>query len=207
MGQKKIAIFGASGHGRVVADIAVCTGWDVYFYDDVAPLSGATLGMPYGGAFQDLVSDVDHFSAAFIAIGNNKLRLSLQRSLLDAGFYIPTLIHPASTVSSFASIDSGTVVMPGAVINAAARVGCACIVNTGATIDHDCLLEDGVHISPGAHLAGIVSIGKGSWVGIGASIRQQVRVGVNAIVAAGAVVVKNVEDNTTVAGVPAVKMR
>ncbi|WGI26635.1 NeuD/PglB/VioB family sugar acetyltransferase [Halomonas alkaliantarctica] len=207
MGQQKIAIFGASGHGRVVADIAVCTGWNVHFYDDAIPEKEMTLGMPYGGNFQNLISNVDQYSAAFVAIGNNRLRLSLQQSLLDAGFYIPTLVHPSSTISRFASIESGTVVMPGAVINAAAHVGCACIINTGASIDHDCLLEDGVHISPGAHLAGIVSVGKCSWIGIGASIRQQVRIGINVTVAAGAVVVKNVEDNATVAGVPAVKMR
>lgn len=207
MGEKRIAIFGASGHGRVVADIAICCGWDVCFFDDVVPGVDATLGIPYRGTFKDLVSQVDQFPAAFVAIGNNMVRLSRQQVLVETGFFIPTLIHPAATVSRFASIGEGTVVMPGAVINAAAHMGAACIVNTGASVDHDCLLADGVHVSPGAHLAGNVYVGKCGWIGIGASIRQQVRVGANAMVAAGAIVVKDVEDNATVAGVPAVRMR
>ncbi len=97
--------------------------------------------------------------------------------------------------------------MPGAVVNAGARIGFACIVNTAASVDHDCVLDAGVHISPGAHLAGQVFVGTCSWIGIGAIVRQRISIGSHAMIAAGAVVVKDVQDAATVIGVPATQVR
>ena len=64
-------------------------------------------------------------------------------------------------------------------------------------------LGDGVHICPGAHLAGEVSVGSRSWIGIGSSVIQQVHIGSDVIVGAGAVVLRDLPNNVTAAGVPA----
>jgi acetyltransferase-like isoleucine patch superfamily enzyme len=48
-----------------------------------------------------------------------------------------------------------------------------------------------------------ILIRKGAWIGAGATILPGVTVGVNSIVAAGAVVNKDVADNTIVGGIPA----
>lgn len=204
---KKLAILGASGHGKVVADIAECCGWEVAFFDDSKPLGFINLTWPVLGSYQDLIAQLGRFEGVVVAVGNNAIRLARSRSLRDEGASLVTLTHPSACVSRYARMEAGSVIMPSAVINAGARVGLACIVNTGASIDHDCVLADGVHISPGARLAGEVVVGEHSWIGIGASIRQQICIGANAMVAAGAVVVKAVEDNATVAGVPAIRMR
>ena len=204
---KRLAVLGASGHGRVVADIAECCGWQVVFFDDAVPKLGATLGLPYAGTFDDLLRCKTEFDGVFVAIGNNRIRLDKYRTLMAEGVAVPALVHPSASVSRYARVEDASVIMPAAVVNAGARVGFACIVNTSASVDHDCVLDDGVHISPGVHLAGGVFVGEGSWVGVGASVRQQIRIGAYAMVAAGAVVVQDVEDNATVAGVPAVRMR
>ncbi|WP_415404074.1 chloramphenicol acetyltransferase [Tateyamaria sp. SN3-11] len=51
------------------------------------------------------------------------------------------------------------------------------------------------------------SIGHDTWIGHGAMIKPEVRVGDGAVVAAGAVVTKDVAPYTIVAGTPAVKLR
>ena len=48
-----------------------------------------------------------------------------------------------------------------------------------------------------------VIIKKGAWIGVGATILPGVTIGENSIVAAGAVVSKNVPDNVIVGGIPA----
>jgi len=48
-----------------------------------------------------------------------------------------------------------------------------------------------------------VRVGDLSWIGIGASVRQLVRIGGGVMVGAGAVVIADVPDGVTVAGVPA----
>jgi acetyltransferase-like isoleucine patch superfamily enzyme len=52
-----------------------------------------------------------------------------------------------------------------------------------------------------------VVIKKNAWIGAGATILPGVTIGENSIVAAGAVVTKDVPDNTIVAGVPAKKIK
>ncbi|MDE5634180.1 MAG: transferase [Muribaculaceae bacterium] len=52
-----------------------------------------------------------------------------------------------------------------------------------------------------------VVIRRNAWIGAGAIILPGVTVGENAIVAAGAVVTKDVADNTVVAGIPAKYIR
>jgi len=94
--------------------------------------------------------------------------------------------------------------MAGAVVHVNAVIGKGCIINTSSSVDHDCILEDGVHISPGAHIGGSVSIGKYTWVCIGSCIANNIKIGRNVIVAAGAAVIKDVPDNVMVAGVPAI---
>ena len=68
-------------------------------------------------------------------------------------------VHPSAVVANTVSIDDGTVVMAGAVVNADAKIGKHCIVNTGALVGHECVIEDYVHIAPGVHLCGQVRVG------------------------------------------------
>jgi sugar O-acyltransferase (sialic acid O-acetyltransferase NeuD family) len=115
----------------------------------------------------------------------------------------PVLRHPSTTVSNHVEIGSGTLIVAGSVVNASASIGCGVILNTACSVDHDCIISDFVHISPGAHLAGNVSIGARSWIGIGVVVREGVHIGNDVVVAAGAVVLKDVEDGARVGGVPA----
>jgi len=203
----RLAILGAGGHGRSVADTAEACGWRVYLYDDGWPqvqASGAWPVIGDGGALGAAL-DAGVYSGLMVAIGDCAARLRAHRRLLAGheGVPCPALVHPAAWVSPRAALGAGCVVMAGAAVNVGASLGEACIVNTGATVDHDCDLAAGVHISPGAHLAGGVRIGEGAWVGIGSAVKQGMRVGERAVIGAGAVVVNSVADGVCVVGCPA----
>lgn len=200
---KCLAVLGASGHGKVVADVAESCGWKVTFFDDAFPALRLNGVWAVEGDTADLLRKVERFDGAIVAIGHNRTRLEKLALLLNAGLKIETLIHPNASVSRHSVLGSGSVVFAGAVINAFARVGEGCILNTMCSVDHDCVLGDGVHMSPGAHLAGGVVVGKAAWVGIGASVRQLVRIGADSIVGAGAAVIADVVEGSTVVGVPA----
>jgi sugar O-acyltransferase (sialic acid O-acetyltransferase NeuD family) len=207
--QKRVlALLGASGHGKVIADAALVSGWDdVVFFDDRWPALNINGRWPVVGDTRMLLERAYRFDAAVVSIGNCRIRLDKQLELQAAGVSIATVIHPHACVSPFAHIGAGTVVMAGAVVNVDARVGDAGIVNTGATVDHDCVLAQGVHISPGAHLSGDVKVGVRTWVGVGAAVRQGITIGDDVMVGAGAVVVKPVESRATVVGNPAALLR
>lgn len=204
---KTLAILGASGHGKVVADIAEICGWEqICFFDDAWPGLTVNEHWPVSGNFEQLMAQYDRFDGIVVAIGNNLIRFEKLSLLKKAGAPLVTLIHPSSVISKYAVIGAGSVVCAGVVVNAFSVVGMGAILNTSCTIDHDCQLGYAVHVSPGAHLGGAACIGDLSWIGIGASVRQLIQIGRGSVIGAGAAVVGHIPDNVVVAGVPAKKM-
>ncbi|MEH8260729.1 acetyltransferase [Aeromonas veronii] len=201
----KCAILGASGHGKVIAELAELNGFkEIIFFDDRFPELMQLAHWPVKGSTADLLALVQEFDLVVVAIGRNSTRLQKLRLLQQTGAKLDPLVHPHATVSSYAKLGEGSVVMANAVINAFAAVGVGGIINTSATVDHDCVLADGVHISPGAHLAGGVCVGEHTWIGIGSQVKQFIRIGNQVIVGAGATVIRDIPDFKTVVGTPAV---
>jgi len=200
----RLAIFGAGGHGKVVADCAFATGWkEINFFDEFLQDSDSTGIWNIVGNKTDLKNNLMHYDGVVVAIGDNIQRQQIFLELLELDAALTNVIHPSAYVSKHIDIGIGCVIMAGAVINIGSRLGNNCIINTGATIDHDCILGNGVHISPGVNLAGGVTVGNCSWVGIGATVRQKILIGSESIVGAGSVVIKDVGGNKIVVGVPA----
>ena len=199
----KIAIVGASGHGKVVADLAEICGFEVVFFDDAYPNKINIEHWQVVGNFADLMANKDKFTTAIVAIGNNKIRVKLANQLADAGIELMTLIHPSAVVSQYASIGKGTVVFASAVINAFAKVQDNVIINTGAVVEHDCIVASGSHLSPNAALAGGVIVEACSWIGIGAVARQLVRIGEHTIIGANSTVINDISQQVTAVGSPA----
>lgn len=204
----RLAILGASGHGKVVADTAELCGWGVIeFFDDAWPSISKNGIWPVVGTSNDLAERFLEFDGVLVAIGSNKTRQQKLSELKSIGAPIPVLVHPSATVSRHATLACGVVVFASAVVNAYASIGEGAILNTGCSVDHDCVIADAVHLSPGVRLAGAVRVGEQSWIGIGACVRQLVHIGSRVTIGAGAAVIANVADDLTMVGVPAQPLR
>lgn len=191
----KLIVIGASGHGKVIADIAVRNGYsDIVFLDD-NPNIRECAGFPVIGKTTD-AAELD--GDKIVAIGNPLVRQRIQNTIRTV-----TLVHPEATISRRVTLGEGTVVMAGAVVNSDAVIGKGCIINTGASVDHDCVLSDFVHISVGAHVAGTCKIGLRTWIGAGATVSNNITICGDCMIGAGAVVVKNITKPGTYIGVPA----
>ncbi len=201
---KRLALLGASGHGKIVAEAALNSGWEsIVFFDDAWPTVKQNGRWPVEGNTTTLLEQLENFDGVIVSIGNCEIRWQKHLELVSLNAPLATIIHPSATVSQYASIGSGSVVLAGACINIDAVVGQAGIINTGATVDHDCELADAVHICPGTHLSGNVSVGHQSWIGVGATVKQGITIGTDVMVGAGAVVIAHVPDSCTVVGNPA----
>jgi sugar O-acyltransferase (sialic acid O-acetyltransferase NeuD family) len=205
--KNKLIIIGASGHGKVVADIAIKMGkWKTIIFLDDDESKQVSMGIEVVGKSSDFLNHIEDCDI-FVGIGNNTIREKVQKKLEAEGASIPVLIHPNAVIGEQVDLSPGTVVMAGVVINCCTKIGKGCIINTGATIDHDNLIEDYVHISPGAHIAGTVKVGHGSWLGIGSIVSNNINIIGNCIIGAGAVVVKNITEPGTYVGIPARKLK
>jgi sugar O-acyltransferase (sialic acid O-acetyltransferase NeuD family) len=205
----RLLIAGAGGHGKVVAEAAQATGrWSEFaFADNQIPIGTRVLGIEVVGPFDGLAVLLPRYAEAVVALGDAQLRERLQSTMEAIGYSIATIVHPRATVSPTATLGRGSVVFAQAVINAHSILGLGCIINTASSVDHDCELADFVHVCPGAHLAGGVAVGARTWIGIGAAVIQKVRIGTGCRVGAGAVVIRDIPDHATVAGVPAQPVR
>ena len=200
---KNLIIIGASGHGKVVADIALkLKKYESISYLDDSENIERCMKFSVVGKVKDVYNYLED-SDIFVAIGNSNIRKQIMEDLKLNGANIPTLIHPNAIIGEGVTIGIGTVVMAGAIINPEACIGEGCIINTSASIDHDCSIDDYVHISVDAHLAGTVRVAEHTWIGIGAIVKNNVSIGPNIMIGAGAVVVKDLIVSGTYVGVPA----
>lgn len=198
----RLIIIGASGHGKVVADIAVKNGYeDIAFLDDNAEATECA-GFPVIGTVSDAAKFTDH--DFIIAIGNPVIRDKIQSTLSE--YHIVTLIHPDAAISRRVEIGRGSVVMAGAVINSDTVIGEGCIINTCASLDHDNRIGDFVHAAVGSHLCGTVTVGDHTWIGAGATVSNNVLICESCMIGAGTVVIKDIKEKGTYVGVPAKKL-
>lgn len=195
---RKLAIIGASGHGKVVADIARKNGYsEIVFLDDDERIQECGGYLVIGKSSEAGAIDAD----VIIGIGNAGVRKQIQESIPDEK--LVTLIHPDAVVAEDVVIGVGTVVMAGAVINPGTHIGKGCIINTCSSVDHDCIVDDFVHVAVGSHLCGTVNVGAGTWIGAGVTVSNNVFICHDCMIGAGAVIVNDIWESGTYVGVPA----
>lgn len=68
-------------------------------WDGVAFLDDAVRGADVAGKCMDYTSLTGEYPEAVAAFGDNRLRLAWTRRLLDAGYRVPSVVHPTAIVS------------------------------------------------------------------------------------------------------------
>jgi sugar O-acyltransferase (sialic acid O-acetyltransferase NeuD family) len=200
-----LLVFGAGGHGKVVAAAALASGRFVvegFLDDDPGKAGGTLLGLPVKGGL-DVIAGSGAGRVVALGVGSNRARLSAAERITAAGHALVAIVHPTALVSTGCRIGDGTFVGPGAVLHVDASVGRGCIVNSAAVVEHDCVLEDGVHLAPNATLGGAVVLRKGVHVGLGAVVLPNLAVAEWTVVGAGAVVISSLPAGVVAVGVPA----
>ena len=208
---KRVLVWGAGGHGAVVADAARAAGAEPVGYADRGT---ERLGQPVAGTSLSIVVLEDRRLAEPLAalhavgadaviwgIGANRARYEHHARMPNG--LVEGVVHPAAVIARAVDLGSGSVVLARVVVNPRARIGAAVILNTGCIVEHDCYVGDGAHVSPGAVLSGGVTVEALAWVGAGAVVLPGRRIGAGATVGAGAVVTRGVADGATVVGNPA----
>lgn len=199
-----LLVFGAGGHGRVVAEAAMLENYWHSIHASARSLpSGQSELLPGINLLEvDAVSALN--PAIHIAIGNNQAR---EKEAAAWGYErLVSVVHPAATVSRFSSIASGCFVAAGAVVGPMAVVGMGVIVNHGAVIDHDVEVGAFSHIAPNASLGGHAKVGRRVLIGSGAVVLPSVMIGNDVTVGAGSVVSADLLESGTYTGIPARKI-
>jgi sugar O-acyltransferase (sialic acid O-acetyltransferase NeuD family) len=185
---------------------------NLYFFDNVSEKVPGKLFNQFL-----IIRDFDQVRKVFnetgdhsfcLGLGNPLLRHRLYYQFVEAGGNLTSVISLKADIGKFDTIiGPGCCILSGVVITSSVKLGKGCLVNPNATISHDSSLGDFVEVSPGVNVTGNCHVGHYSFLGSNCVILPKVTIGKNVIVGAGAVVTKDIPDNSVAAGVPAVVKR
>lgn len=213
MNMQKVLIIGSSGHSKVIIDVFEKEGkYQILgLLDDFRNIGDETLGYKIVGKVEDLpglLSDNENCKI-FIAIGDNWARHKVMNRVLEIvpNIYFASTIHPSAQIGKNVIIGKGVVIMAGGIISSDTIIGDFTLINVKASISHDCKMFNFSSLGPNVTTGGYVTIGEFSAISIGVTIKDRINIGKHSVVGAGALLLKDCDDNVVMYGVPAQKIR
>ena len=195
---EKILLIGGGGHCESVIDsIIENSSFDIVGVLDTPEKVGETIGgVPIIGVDEDLQKWRNKgIQNAFItlgSIGHTQLRQKLFQQAKKIGFSFPVIKDKTAIISNRTTINEGTFIGKGVIVNASVKIGKLAIINSGAIVEHGSTIGDYCHLAPGSTLSGNVSIGKSTHIGTNTTIIQGIEIGKETIIGAGSVVIRNI---------------
>ena len=205
---RPLLILGARSFAREVADL-VSDVPHLQLAGFVENTDRALCSEPIEGLPVHWVDDISEMAATHwcvCAFGSTK-RITFIRQAEAMGFRFASVIHPTARISRRSIIGDGSIISSGVQIATNTRIGRHALINRGALLGHDIVTGECISVGPGANIGGACRILSGCYIGMGAIVIERLSIGEGSVVAAGAVVHRDVPAQVLVAGVPAVALK
>ena len=193
MNKKPLILVGGGGHCKSVIDVAESAGYTILgILDKPEEVGKQVLDYKIIGTDDDIPQYVDktEFVITVGQIKSSAIRHKIAERIDKAGGKLAIIIASDATVSKYATIGEGTVILHKCVVNADAKIGKNCIINTMANIEHEVEIGDFCHISTGVMVNGMTKVGNDTFIGSGSILYNCIEVPNNSIIPAGTIVRK-----------------
>lgn len=214
----KSIIIGAGGLGREIA--AALSGFFVSeyhltgFIDDALPVGHEINGLPVPGSLEWL-GNLQEPTAVFFGIGDPMTRKDVfdRISSFNPGarsnIRFPNLIHPMARIHQpeYVEMGRGNIIADSCILTTNIRIGDFNLINLACTLGHDVELGSFNSIMPGVNISGGAKIQSRVYIGTGAKLINATTIGDQSTIGAGAVVLHDIPEGETWAGVPAVRIK
>ena len=209
---KNLLIIGARGWGReVYCMLSNCVGYETEysvkgFLDDNKE---ALDGMP---GYPPIISSVEDYQPqtddVFIcAVGEPHWKRYYSEMVLAKGGQFINIIHKTAIIEKNTTLGQGCIVCEHVLISCDIQIGDFVTFQHYTIIGHDASIGNYCHLGARAFMGGGSQLGEETTIQINSIILPHVKVGNKCMVAAGAVVIKKVKDETTVYGNPAMALK
>ncbi|MEL1243405.1 acetyltransferase [Flavobacterium sp. DGU11] len=200
----RIIIIGAGGHAAEIDEYIAyankLNGNQDYtvagFIDDNEGSYGVySFSGPFLGDIQNHIVDKD--AKYIMGIANLAYRKKITEDFIGRGASFLTFIHPLAYVSQSAKIGEGVVMGPYVNVGPNVVIGNYTLINSRASMGHDTKVGDYNFISPNVCFSGFTTIGDGNLFGINSASIPKVTIGNGNKIAAGMIIDRDIEDDTT----------
>lgn len=209
MKENPIVIVGARGFAKEVLEVISQLHWNnrIFFFDDVNTYEEKFLFKTY-----EIITNLEELQKRMtdktwyftLGLGNPYSRYKLYNKFkVNGGIFLST-ISPYAIVGKYGvQIQEGVNIMSNVVITSDVVIKKGALINLSCTIGHDSVIEDFVELSPNVNISGNCIIKEFTQIGTNAIILPDITIGRNCIIGAGAVVTKDIPDNSVAVGIPA----
>ncbi len=210
---KDIIVIGAGGCALEVLGIIENINrekaeWNVLgIVDDNPTLQGASVGGYSVLGPTDILNIRTDKTYVVCGIGNPSIRKKISEKIFNPNILFPVLIDPSAVVAKDAELSEGVIIGAGVLCEKKCRIGKQVMINSHCIVGHESIINDYSMIHLGSNIAGQIEMGECCEIGMGTNIIQQLKIGAYTMTGAGSVIVKDVQGNCLVAGVPAKILR
>ena len=204
---KVLAIYGASGLGREVFELAYIINektprWTEFIFIDDGDVPSVVSNCC---VYKYEEAKIKYSSQLEIAmgIGEPAIREKLFAKIKQDNISTPTLIHPDVYIPESTSVGTGVVIQYGSFISCDVSIKNYVYIQPQCNIGHDDILEEGCMLAGFSNLGGLVHIGRWTYLGLSCVVKQLITIGEYSIIGMGAVVYKDIPDNMIAMGNPA----
>lgn len=204
---KDIIIVGGGGCGREVADFIydinrIEPTWNLLgFIDDNEEIfEGRRPELKLIGTIQDWKVEAGQYFA--MGIASPQIKEKVAKQLMERGAKFVNIIHPTVRISPSAKLGNGIIIYSGAKLGSDDVIGDFVTIQS-TIIGHDVTIEPYVTVSSSCGITGGVLLKEKAFIADHACMVPGTIIGKDAYVGIGAVVLKEVADNTRVFGNPA----
>ncbi len=199
-------IYGNSGLGRSIVNLiesnSKINNWDeIIFINDFE--QNVTLGYKTITFDDSLQLCKSNNSDYIIALGEPFLKSKLYKKCQENNLKMAIINGSQYPLFRTTKIKDGCVIHYGSVIDVDAIIDENTFINQNVSIGHDVYIGKSCVISPNSVIGGFTEIGDQTYIGSGSTIRDRIKIGKNCIIGMGAVVTKDIPDNSVVFGNPA----
>lgn len=204
----KIAIVGSGGFAREILTLIDDINQRQLTYEIVGFVDSDTLKLIHGYPVigdDEYINNTQEAISVVLAVGEPHLKRKIRNKYTNPLVKFPTLIHPSVLIGNKDSINigEGCIICAGCILTTDIEIKDFVTLNLMCTVGHDTKIDNYCSFMPSVNISGEVNVNEGVYVGTGAKIINQLEIGNNTIVGAGAVVAKSLPADCTAVGVPA----
>jgi sugar O-acyltransferase (sialic acid O-acetyltransferase NeuD family) len=208
---KKIIVYGSGGFGREVHQLIDVTNnrkktWNFIGYIDDSKAPGVIINNKKVLGNLDFLNQINEEVNLVLAIARPNLIFEIMGKIVNKKIKYPNLIHPdVHFDQKYNKIGRGNIITNGCLFTRNIELGDFNLFNTRVCIGHDNIIGSYNVFQPNTQISGNIVIGNRNFFGVNSLILSKKKIGNDNNIGACSMLIKNIKDNGSYFGVPAMK--